>query len=566
MKTPISFLALFLCFSLSVFGQKYNRSLTDFNTYIQEVFLQDSYLYAIEHSAERAISKYDQNGNFLKREVWEADSLLLIPEEIKNESDTSFIVSGFAIDTAFRVIYQYGFISRVDTGLNIVSTRILRDSATEIHTWVTRVPNNRWLVVRSFSAFILDNDFNTIKHYYKPNVDSRSAVYLGGDSVLVQRLDSGSWNFVVIDMDDSTEVNVDAILGTIPQQGYSSYDYNDSTVCVFQRANGGVGAKLLLFNKEDLSLQSSLNIDSVAGFPVLNIRNTYENGLIGMASDGRYAIIEGEYPFALRMMDTLRTNIVSGSGYFPRHMDGNYIALSSSATTCQTHLEVFPINDRAPAFGELHVRASLVSSSIVGHANDVGSTNNPQYNYPIKFSAEVWVINNSTNFLDSTVIYYHYGWNSCNRQGLIYLPTANLPVGDSLLVTINDTAYVNTNDSNVVNLQVIVQPIMANGNIIYPAQADTLKQYFEGMNLKETKLAELLEVYPSPVSNVLNVNIKGAGVIDRVTVFSITGQQILTQEIHDTKADLNVSGLKSGIYILSTEVDGEVHSQRFVKQ
>ncbi|WP_417601818.1 T9SS type A sorting domain-containing protein [Owenweeksia hongkongensis] len=566
MKTPISFLALFLCFSLSVFSQKYNRSLTDVGSGIEELFLQDGYLYAIEQSGKMAVAKYDQHGSLLKRKFIESDTLILVTEEIKKESDTSFIVSGFAIDTSFRAIYQYGFLTRVDTALNILDMRVLNDSAVEIHTWVSKMPNNQWLVVRSFSTFILDSDFQTLKHYYKPNVDTRGAVYLGRDSVLVQRLDSGSWNFVVIDMGDSSEVKVDATLGTVPQQGYSSFDYNDSTVCVFQRANGGVGAKLLLFNKEDLSLQSSVNIDSVAGFPVLNIRNTYENGLIGMASDGRYAIIEGEYPFSLKMMDTLRTNLGSTSGYWPRYMDGNYIALSSRAKTCQTHLEVFPINDRAPAFGVLDVRASLVSSSIVGHANDVGSTNNPQYSYPIKFSTEVWVINNSTNFLDSTVIYYYYGWNSCNRQGLIYLPTANLAVGDSLLVTINDTAYGYTNDSNVVNLQVIVQPIMANGNIIYPAQTDTLKQEFKGMSLKETNLAERVEVYPSPVNDVLNVNLKGSGVINRLTVYSITGQQILTKEIYDTKAPLNISGLKSGIYILSTEVDGEVHSQRFVKQ
>lgn len=566
MKTPISFLALFLCFSLSVFGQKFNRSLTDFNTYINDVFLQDGYLYTIDQSGSMAVSKYDQHGNLLKRKLIESDSLILVTEEINKESDTSFVISGFAIDTAFRAIYQYGFLTRVDTALNILDMRVLNDSAVEIHTWVTKIPNNKWLAVRSFSAFILDSDFNTLSHYYKSNVDSRGAVYLGRDSVLVQRLNNGSWNFVVIDMEDSTEVNVDVTMGTLPQQGYSSYDYNDSTVCVLKRANGIAGAELLLFDKESLSLQYSVDVDSVAEFPVLNIRNTFENGIIAVSDDGRYAIMDGEYPFALKIMDTLRTSLGSAGGYWPRYMDGNHIALSSTAKTCQTHLEVFPINDRAPVFGNLEVKASLISSNIVGNANDIGSTSHPQYSYPIEFSAEVWVVNNSTNFLDSTVLYYYYGGNGCNRKGRIHLPAANIPVGDSLLLMINDTVHFYTTDSNVVNLQVIVEPIMANGNIVYPVQADTLKQEFEGMNLNEAKLTEHIEIYPSPVNDILNVNLKGAGIINQVSVYTITGQQILAQEIRDSRAELNLSNLKSGVYILSTEVDGEIHSQRFGKE
>lgn len=566
MKTPISFLALFLCFSLSVFGQKFNRSFTDVGSGIKELFLQDGYLYAIEHTGNRAISKYDQNGNFLKRMPWKGNGSIIVPEEIKKESDTSFIVSGYALDSAFTSVYTYGFVSRVDTALNILDFETLYDIAVELHTGVSKMPNDQWLAVRSHSAFILDNDLNIIKHYYKPNVDTRAAVYLGRDSVLVQRLNNGSWNFVVIDMEDSTEVNVDATLGTFPQQGYNSLDYNDSTVCVFRRANGTAGAELLLFDKETLSIQQTVNIDSIAGFSVLNIRNTYEAGVIAMADDGRYAIIDGQYPYSLKMKDTLRTNIGSGSAYFPRYMDGNYIALSSIAKTCQTHLEVFPINDRAPAFGNLEVKASLISSSIVGNANDLGSVNHPQYSYPIEFSAEVWVVNNSTNFLDSTVLYYYYGGNGCNRKGRIHLPAANIPVGDSLLLMINDTVHFYTTDSNVVNLQVIVEPIMANGNIVYPVQSDTLKQEFEGMNLNEAKLAERIEIYPSPVNDILNVNLKGAGIINQISVYTITGQQILVQEVRYSRAELNLSNLKSGVYILSTEVDGEIHSQRFVKQ
>ena len=565
MKTPFSFLALFLCFSLNVFSQKFNRSITDFNSSVQEVFLQDGNLYTIEHAGYRAISKYDVSGNLIKRSIWNADTLLYIPEVISKESDTSFVVSGFAVDSSFSSLYKYGFVSRVDTSLNILDIRVLNDTSVELHTWVTKMPNNRWLTVRSFSTFFMDKNFNTIKHYYKPNVDSRAAVFLGRDSVLIQRVDNGSWNFVVIDMGDSTEVNVNGTFGIMPQHSYSSFDYNDTSICVLHRSATNT-SELLFYDKMGLSLQHKVNVDSIAGFPVLNIRNTYNSGVIAMSNDGRYAVIDGEYPFALKMMDTVRTVLGSNHGYWPRYIDGNNIALSSRAKTCQTHLEVFPINDKAPTFGGIDVNASLISSSISGHADNVGSSSSPQYAYRIKFSAEVWIKNSSNNFLDSTTLYYHQGGNSCNTRWKIGVPNANLAIGDSIMVTINDSSYFYTNDSNIVNLKLIVEPIMANGNIVYPAQADTINYEFKGMSLKETKLVNRVEVYPSPARDVLNVNLTGSGIIDGVMIHSITGQQILSREISDTKAELNVSKLKNGIYILSTSVNGEIQSQRFSKQ
>lgn len=565
MKTPFSFLALFLCFSLSVFSQKFNRSITDFTSSVQEVFLQDGNLYTIEHAGYRAISKYDVSGNLVKRSIWNADSLLYIPEEISKESDTSFVVSGFAVDSSFASIYQYGFVSRVDTSLNILDIRVLNDTSVELHTWVTKMPNNHWLTVRSFSTFFMDENFNTIKYYYKPNVDSRAAVYLGRDSVLIQRLDNGSWDFVVIDMGDSTEVNVNGTFGIKLQHSYSSFDYNDTSICVLHRTANNA-SELLFYDKMSLSLQHKVNVDSIAGFPVLNIRNTYNSGVIAMSNDGRYAVIDGEYPFALKMMDTVRTALGSTHGYWPRYMDGNYIALSSKAKTCQTHLEVFPINDKAPTFGEIGVNASLISSKISGHADNVGSSSSPLYAYRILFSAEVWIKNSSNNFLDSTTLYYHQGGNNCNSHSKINVPNANLAVGDSMMVAINDSSYFYTNDSNIVNLKLIVEPIMANGNIVYPAKADTIKYEFKGMSLRETKFVNQLEVYPSPARDELNVNITGSGIIDRVMIYSITGQQVLSKEISDTKAELNVSKLKNGIYILSTSVNGEIQSQRFSKQ
>ena len=62
------------------------------------------------------------------------------------------------------------------------------------------------------------------------------------------------------------------------------------------------------------------------------------------------------------------------------------------------------------------------------------------------------------------------------------------------------------------------------------------------------------KLYPNPVNDVVNVSYKSA--IDSISIYSITGQLVYDNAIHTSSAQINVSHLSSGLYILEAQVEG----------
>lgn len=567
MKTPISFLALFLCFSLSVFGQKFNRSLTNFDKNVYELELNNGSVYTINSSDMTSLVKYNRFGEFVKEVPMIQDTMIRIISTIKRESDSSFIVAGISVDTLTYSIYKYGFVARVDTSLNFLDLKMKTDSASALWTRAEPIAENRVLVYRNISVAIWDEQLNEIQYYLKDSTDTKYAIFLKEDSVLLQRRDySGLWDFVIVDLGDSIEYSVNNVLGINGSDVYQSYEFADTSVCVLHGTTPGSFSKLSFFQKDDLALQHTYFIEDTAGFPISKIEMS-DDGIVGINSDGRYIVLSGQYPFSVAI-DSVRTGNLSGYPNIQCSLDGNTVAISSPANTCQTHLEVYPLNQKAETFGEIELQASIKSANIVGNAIEVIGTDTTYYRYEIDGEVDIWVKNKSLNQLDSITLIHSVddGRWFCRNSYKLERKGLSLAPDDSVLVSFTESFRVTTSDSNVAELNVSVAAIAANGNIVYPANSDTANYHFKGMNLNETKLAERIVIYPSPVNDILNVNLKGAGIINQVSVYTITGQQILAQEIRDSRAELNLSNLKSGVYILSTEVDGEIHSQRFVKE
>jgi len=62
------------------------------------------------------------------------------------------------------------------------------------------------------------------------------------------------------------------------------------------------------------------------------------------------------------------------------------------------------------------------------------------------------------------------------------------------------------------------------------------------------------KLYPNPVNDVVNVSYKTE--IDSISIYSITGQLVYDNVIHTSSAQINVSHLSSGLYILEANVEG----------
>lgn len=106
---------------------------------------------------------------------------------------------------------------------------------------------------------------------------------------------------------------------------------------------------------------------------------------------------------------------------------------------------------------------------------------------------------------------------------------------------------------------------------IQQVDIDGTKNYSNVINLVQDK-NEIVKVYPSPVSNILNISVKTAKT-EKITIslFDLSGRllksQVNTINKNDSSIQLNVSDLAKGIYNLNIRsLDKVLTSQKIVKQ
>lgn len=87
---------------------------------------------------------------------------------------------------------------------------------------------------------------------------------------------------------------------------------------------------------------------------------------------------------------------------------------------------------------------------------------------------------------------------------------------------------------------------------------------FENILGVEQDLLEGFSFYPNPVTETLNINAKTN--IDEVRIFDVLGQQVFLQNLETTQGQLQLSSLKSGIYILQVSSEGKTGSYKLVKK
>ena len=73
-----------------------------------------------------------------------------------------------------------------------------------------------------------------------------------------------------------------------------------------------------------------------------------------------------------------------------------------------------------------------------------------------------------------------------------------------------------------------------------------------------------VKMYPNPATNVLNI--EALATIEKVAVYNILGQQVISETPNKELVTLDVSTLQIGVYVVKTTVDGTVSSTRFIKE
>ena len=71
-------------------------------------------------------------------------------------------------------------------------------------------------------------------------------------------------------------------------------------------------------------------------------------------------------------------------------------------------------------------------------------------------------------------------------------------------------------------------------------------------------------MYPNPASDRLNISAKET--IKNAQIFNILGKNVMSVNVNDTKASIDISNLASGIYLIKYDVNNTVGTSKFIKQ
>jgi hypothetical protein len=92
-------------------------------------------------------------------------------------------------------------------------------------------------------------------------------------------------------------------------------------------------------------------------------------------------------------------------------------------------------------------------------------------------------------------------------------------------------------------------------NIYFSVNNPLGTEKFETSNVK---------MYPNPAKNTLNIDAKGT--IDKVSVYSILGQEVLSKSPKSNATTLQTSALQKGTYIVKSTIDGKMSTSKFIKE
>lgn len=149
------------------------------------------------------------------------------------------------------------------------------------------------------------------------------------------------------------------------------------------------------------------------------------------------------------------------------------------------------------------------------------------------------------------------GFDANFGQGMAYDPVSDM----ILLTAFNNSTF----DSELRSLNPVTGATALIGTIT-PGDLDQfgyVDWYDQDLLGDSAEVFDSFQFYPNPASETLHLSSQAA--IERISVVDITGKQIMNQQIDALNAEINISALSNGLYILNVEIDGRSASYKFVK-
>lgn len=92
---------------------------------------------------------------------------------------------------------------------------------------------------------------------------------------------------------------------------------------------------------------------------------------------------------------------------------------------------------------------------------------------------------------------------------------------------------------------------------------DNIKISEENLATENVK-SSTLKFYPNPVKDILTITNSKA--ISSVEIFDISGKKVFANDTTSSKLELNLSSLKSGVYLAKTKTGGDEKTFKFIKK
>mgnify|MGYP000205525675 FL=1 len=70
-------------------------------------------------------------------------------------------------------------------------------------------------------------------------------------------------------------------------------------------------------------------------------------------------------------------------------------------------------------------------------------------------------------------------------------------------------------------------------------------------------------MHPNPANDVLTLSTQNT--VNTVEIFNVLGKKVITMQVEDTSAEINVSNLNAGIYLIRYQINNSTSTKKFVK-
>ena len=84
------------------------------------------------------------------------------------------------------------------------------------------------------------------------------------------------------------------------------------------------------------------------------------------------------------------------------------------------------------------------------------------------------------------------------------------------------------------------------------------------LSTEEMTSLDSFSLYPNPAQEALNIS--ATTQVERIQVYNLAGQRVMERELNANTARIDVSNLKSGIYLLQVESQGQSTAYKFIKE